>query len=233
MSAPAGMTPEQKAREAIDAALAAAGWIVQNREDLNLSAGRGVAVREFPLTRGNGFADYLLFVDGRAVGVLEAKPAGHTLTGVEPQAARYATGLPAGLHPPVMPLPFLYLSTGERDPVHQPARPRPAQPRDLPHPPPGHPGGVARRPTPSTPGSSACTWTARASTPPPTTPGPRRSALGCGPCRRSIPGSLYPNQIRGHHEPGAVAPAQPPPRPDPDGHRARARRSWRSPPSTG
>ncbi|MBI5710655.1 MAG: DEAD/DEAH box helicase family protein [Candidatus Eisenbacteria bacterium] len=79
---------------------------------MNLAAGRGVAVREFKLTTGHGFADYLLFVDGKAVGVLEAKPEGHTLSGVEVQVEKYSTGLPAGLDPPVEPLPFLYLSTG-------------------------------------------------------------------------------------------------------------------------
>ena len=109
---PPASGPEQKARAQIDAALIAAGWIVQDRDTMNLSAGRGVAVREFRLTTGHGFADYLLFVDGKAVGVLEAKPEGHTLSGVEVQAEKYSTGLPAGLNPPVEPLPFLYLSTG-------------------------------------------------------------------------------------------------------------------------
>ena len=104
--------PEDKARTQIDAALTAAGWVIQNRDDINLSAGFGVAVREFKLTSGHGFADYLLFVDGKAVGVLEAKPEGHTLSGVEVQAEKYSSGLPAGLDPPVEPLPFLYLSTG-------------------------------------------------------------------------------------------------------------------------
>jgi len=53
--------PEQRARQKIDAALAASGWVVQNRDDMNVSAGRGVAVREFKLAAGYGFADYLLF----------------------------------------------------------------------------------------------------------------------------------------------------------------------------
>ena len=88
---------------------------------LNLTAGRGIAVREFKLATGHGFVDYLLFVDGKAVGVLEAKPAGYTLTGVEVQAKKYSKGLPAGLNPPVEPLPFLYLSTGDDHEVHQPA----------------------------------------------------------------------------------------------------------------
>jgi type I restriction enzyme R subunit len=79
---------------------------------MNLAASPGVAVREFRMATGHGFADYLLFVAGKAVGVLEAKPAGYALTNVELQADKYAGGLPAGLNPPVNPLPFLYLSTG-------------------------------------------------------------------------------------------------------------------------
>ena len=105
-------SPEQQARQHIDAALDAAGWLVQNRAETNLSAGPGVAVREFKMADGHGFADYMLFVEGKAVGVLEAKPAGYPLTSVELQADKYATGLPAGLTPPVDPLPFLYMSTG-------------------------------------------------------------------------------------------------------------------------
>ncbi len=79
---------------------------------MNVHAAQGVAVREFVLATGHGYADYLLFVDGRAVGVLEAKPEGHTLSGVEVQADRYARGLPKELKTAVRPLPYLYLSTG-------------------------------------------------------------------------------------------------------------------------
>lgn len=104
--------PEQEARQHIDAALEEAGWVIQNREEMNLAAGLGVAVREFKMASGHGFADYLLFVRGKAVGVLEAKPAGYALSSVELQADKYATGLPSGLNPPVNPLPFLYISTG-------------------------------------------------------------------------------------------------------------------------
>ena len=106
------LTPEQRARDRIDAALAAAGWVVQDRDAMNLAAGPGVAVREFQMAPGHGFADYMLFVAGQAAGGLEAKPVGYTLSGVELQADRYAAGLPAGLNPPVAPLPFLYVSTG-------------------------------------------------------------------------------------------------------------------------
>ncbi len=100
-------TPEQRARMDVDAALESAGWIIQDRADMNVAAGTGVAVREFKMASGHGFADFLLFVNGKAVGVLEAKPAGYALTNVELQADKYATGLPAGLNPPANPLPFL------------------------------------------------------------------------------------------------------------------------------
>lgn len=104
--------PEQDARKDIDAQLEESGWVVQDRDEINLSAGQGVAIREFKLKTGHGFADYLLFVDGQAMGVLEAKPKGFTLGGVEPQAEKYSEGLPDKLDAPVKPLPFRYLSTG-------------------------------------------------------------------------------------------------------------------------
>lgn len=112
MTPPSTGGPEAVARVQIDAALEAAGWVVQNRDEMNLAAAQGVAVREFKLKHGHGYADYLLFVDGKAVGVFEAKAPGHTLIGVEPQSAKYASGLPDGLNPPITPLPFLYLGTG-------------------------------------------------------------------------------------------------------------------------
>lgn len=104
--------PEAKARREIDDALEASGWAVQDYEEMNLSASRGVAVREFVMAQGHGFADYLLFVDGRPAGALEAKPVGHTLTGVEGQARKYGDGVPVDLECHLRPLPFLYVSTG-------------------------------------------------------------------------------------------------------------------------
>jgi type I restriction enzyme R subunit len=106
------MTPEQKARVSIDALLVQAGWLVCNLADANIHAAHGVALREFPLNPGYGFADYLLYIDGKAAGVIEAKKEGATLTGVEMQSARYAQGLPATLPAWVRPLPFSYESTG-------------------------------------------------------------------------------------------------------------------------
>ena len=106
-------TPEEKARANIDRQLAAAGWIVQNYKQMNLGAGPGIAVREFPLA--TGAADYLLYADSKVIAVLEAKPEGHTLTGVETQSAKYLQGLPANL--PTWAalgkaIPFAYESTG-------------------------------------------------------------------------------------------------------------------------
>jgi len=72
------VTPEEEARQLIDASLEKSGWVVQDRDEMNLAADQGVAVREFRLAQGHGFADYLLFVDEKAVGALEAKPLGFT-----------------------------------------------------------------------------------------------------------------------------------------------------------
>ncbi|MBL8515941.1 MAG: DEAD/DEAH box helicase family protein [Betaproteobacteria bacterium] len=104
--------PEQLARQTIDELLALAGWSVQDVAAANLHAARGVALREFPLNSSHGFADYLLYVDGKACGVIEAKKQGATLTGVEAQSAKYAQGLPEALPAWRRPLPFLYESTG-------------------------------------------------------------------------------------------------------------------------
>ena len=84
------MTPEQKAREVIDKKLAQSGWVVQDRKQLNLLAGLGVAVREFPTSTGP--VDYALFVEGIPVGIVEAKKdtAGENITVVEDQSSRYA-----------------------------------------------------------------------------------------------------------------------------------------------
>jgi type I restriction enzyme R subunit len=106
------MTPEAKSRQSIDALLEQAGWHVCDMAQANIHAARGVALREFPLNAGYGFADYLLYIDGRAAGVIEAKKAGSTLTGVEVQSARYAKGLPDSLPAWLRPLPFSYESTG-------------------------------------------------------------------------------------------------------------------------
>ena len=84
------MTPEEKARIAIDAKLKQSGWVIQDTRTINFSSSLGVAVREFPTSTGP--VDYALFVEGVPVGVVEAKKtdAGENITTVEGQSARYA-----------------------------------------------------------------------------------------------------------------------------------------------
>jgi type I restriction enzyme R subunit len=106
------VTPEARARADIDRLLTAAGWHLCDCRSANIHAARGVAIREFELAAGHGTADYLLYVDGKAAGVVEAKKHGATLTGVERQSARYTKGLPTALPAWSRPLPFAYGSTG-------------------------------------------------------------------------------------------------------------------------
>lgn len=106
------MTPEARARQRIDAKLLAAGWVVQDMKRLDLSAGPGVAVREYPTDSGP--ADYVLFVHREPVGVIEAKrdDAGATLTVTEAQTERYANAT-LKWRKDSRPLPFLFEATGE------------------------------------------------------------------------------------------------------------------------
>lgn len=83
------MSPEEKARLVIDQKLIQSGWVIQDMSQLDLSAGLGVAVREFPTSTGE--VDYALFVDGVPVGVAEAKrtESAENITTVEEQSVRY------------------------------------------------------------------------------------------------------------------------------------------------
>jgi type I restriction enzyme R subunit len=102
--------PEERARENIDRMLSASGWDVQNYRELDLGKALGVAVREFPVESGH--ADYLLFIDRKAVGVVEAKPEGTTLSGVAEQSEGYLLGIPSRIPRVSDPPPFHYESTG-------------------------------------------------------------------------------------------------------------------------
>ena len=106
------MTPEAKARQSIDQKLELSGWVIQDTKQINLGAGVGVAVREYPTDTGP--ADYVLFIHRSAVGVIEAKKdaAGEKLTVVEDQTVRYAT---ANLkwRKDNSPLRFLFEATGQ------------------------------------------------------------------------------------------------------------------------
>ena len=109
---PKNQTPEQIARDRIDERLRAAGWQVQDKDALDFNAARGIAVREYPTDVGP--ADYVLFADRQAVGVVEAKPDSWcaTLTTAEEQTAGYANASLKWLSN-TEPLPFLYECTGQ------------------------------------------------------------------------------------------------------------------------
>lgn len=103
---------EAEVRRIVDRMLESAGWVVQDLAQLNVRAGVGVAVRE--MTVGRGRADYLLYVDEKLVGVVEAKREGLSLIEVEQQSRRYAEGLDPTLRIAAWraPLPYRYESTG-------------------------------------------------------------------------------------------------------------------------
>ena len=115
------LTPEQQARENIDKQLLQSGWLVQDFKELNPSASLGVAVGEYPTESGS--ADYILFVDRKPIGVIEAKREGITLSAVHDQTTRYAADKLKFIFKKED-LPFQYESTGTetyftdaRDPV--------------------------------------------------------------------------------------------------------------------
>ena len=110
------LQPEEQARVLIDGQLTQAGWHVCDRQDIDLVNQYGNAVREVIMDAGHGRADYLLYVDKRAVGVIEAKPSGTTLSGVEWQSAMYAAGLPEAYRETAVlkddRLPFIFEASG-------------------------------------------------------------------------------------------------------------------------
>ena len=106
------MTPEANARQLIDLKLEQAGWVIQDMKQLNLGAGVGVVVREYPTDTGP--ADYVLFVNRAAVGVIEAKKdiAGENLTATEGQTERYSLSK-LKWRKDNAPLRFLFEATGQ------------------------------------------------------------------------------------------------------------------------
>lgn len=107
----ANQNPEQIARDNIDKQLTACGWVIQSIKQINLNASAGVAVKEYLTDVGP--ADYVLFVDGKPCGVIEAKreEEGHRMTVHEGQGEDYANAKLK--HLKNEPLPFVYISTGE------------------------------------------------------------------------------------------------------------------------
>ena len=102
--------PEQIARDKIDAQLRSAGWAVQDKRKINLYEKLGVAIREYQTDIG--LADYALFIDGKPVGIIEAKKEelGHTISTVEEQSTDYANAKLKYLNNDS--LRFVYESTG-------------------------------------------------------------------------------------------------------------------------
>jgi type I restriction enzyme R subunit len=106
------MTPEEKARLIIDKKLEDAGWQIVDRNDYSPSVS-AVAVRE-GLLKGNLEADYLLFLNGKAIGVIEAKKENIELSEiVAEQAEKYARKLLNWYPCWQNPLPLVYLSNGK------------------------------------------------------------------------------------------------------------------------
>ena len=107
----ANQTPEQAAREVIDEKLSQAGWFVQDKKKIDFSAGLGITVREYQTDVGP--ADYVLFIDKKPVGVVEAKPEGwgEKITTVEEQSSAYAAAKLKWIKNS-QPLQFVYESTG-------------------------------------------------------------------------------------------------------------------------
>jgi type I restriction enzyme R subunit len=105
------MSPEAKARQLIDQKLVASGWTLQDyRGEFNPSASLGIAVREFPTDSGP--VDYMLFIDKKPVGVIEAKKTdeGQNITSAETQTLRYANSS-LQWNVPGHPIRFVYEAT--------------------------------------------------------------------------------------------------------------------------
>ena len=105
--------PELKARhKKINPLLKKAGWDIQHYKVANVHSHKGVAVEFFEMGGSVGQADYVLFINGQAVGIIEAKKEGEALAGKEPQSAKYSKGFPEEFDKLELPLPFLYESSG-------------------------------------------------------------------------------------------------------------------------
>ncbi len=107
------MKPEEKARVKIDQMFEDAGWKVVDRDFYSPTI-TAAAIRE-GLLEGNREADYFLFLNGKAVGVLEAKRKEVNVASdwVSDQAERYTRYVPKCYQAFARPLPFIYLSNGE------------------------------------------------------------------------------------------------------------------------
>ena len=164
---------------------------------MNLYAGRGVAVREFPLE--TGYADYLLFVDRKAAGVVEAKAEGIPLAGVAEQAGGYAVGLPANI-----PHVRCRCPSCTRAPAWKPSSATTATP--------------SRARGGSSPSTAPRRWRTGCAQPDTLR---ARLRTRCPEHFRSITDNLWPAQVEAIHNLEQLLRRRPAPRADPDGHRQR------------
>jgi hypothetical protein len=162
-----GLAPEARARVLIDAQLRAAGWWVCNAADLNLIQQPASVVREVRMKRGAGQVDYLLYVDRKIVGVIEAKPEGTTLSGVEWQSAMYADRLSAAQQIQSITvegrLPFVFEASGSETHFTNGFDPNPRARRLFAFP---QPGALARIVRDSVSEPDAATWRGKVQRPP-------------------------------------------------------------------
>ncbi len=102
--------------EQVESLLKSANWSIQDHTKGVLKESLGVAVRDYPLARSYGKIDYLLFLEGKAVGLIELQSTPQTketpLEGVQVNSPKYSRGLPFTLRLFTRPLPFLYQSRG-------------------------------------------------------------------------------------------------------------------------
>ncbi len=118
------LNPEQKVRDTIDRMLREVGWVVQSKKKIDFTAGSGIAIREYQTDVGP--ADYVLFVDRRPAGIIEAKreEEAQNITRVEEQSAEYAHARLKWISDDT-PLPFIYESTGSLTRFRDDRDPRP------------------------------------------------------------------------------------------------------------
>lgn len=108
------LKPEDKARhELINPLLEKCGWEIQSKNSAKITSSLGVAIEYFQMGRDE--ADYVLFVDGKAVGIIEAKKQSEgSLIAKEGQAEKYAESTPNWVEKIDEKLPFCYIATGSK-----------------------------------------------------------------------------------------------------------------------
>lgn len=107
------MTPEEKARVKIDKQLKNAGWDIVSRDEYIPS--NASAVKE-ALMQGNKESDYLLFIDDKAIAVVEAKKEENNLGVIVAAQAEAYSKNPQSWYPLWFDrqIPLVYLANGNK-----------------------------------------------------------------------------------------------------------------------